>query len=124
MTQGFFQIPLEKESRQYTAFVLEGKAYHFCRIPFGIKTASDGFVRAMNNDLRDELADFPTIYVDDVLITSKSFPEHLVHLDIFFTKIGKAGLTLELSKFFWCNDNVKFLGFILTPEHLNRMRTI
>lgn len=118
LTPGFFQIPIEKESRKYTAFVFEGKANNFCRIPFGTKTASNGFVRAINNVLGDELADSLTVYVDDMLITSKWFSEHLVHLDILFTKIGEAGLTLKLSKFFLCKDNVKFLGLILTFEHM------
>lgn len=115
---GFFQIPLKKESRKYTAFTFEGKSYQFCRIPFGIKTASNGFVRALNKVFDDEVSEFCTVYVDDILLTSQNFDEHLKHLEIIFNKIEKSGLTITLNKSFWCKKEVKFLGFILTPEAL------
>lgn len=113
---GFFQITLKKESRKYTAFTFDGKAYQFCRVPFGIKTASNGFVRALNQVFDDEINEFCTVYVDDILITSKTFNEHINHLKKFFFKINQSGITISLSKSFCCKKEVKFLGFILTPE--------
>lgn len=93
LTPGFLQIPLKKESRKYTAFTFEGKAYQFCRIPFGIKTASNGFVRALNKVLKGECEEFCTIYIDDMLITSETFLEHLFHLEKIFSRIKQAGST-------------------------------
>lgn len=96
-TQGVFQILLKTESRKYTAFIFEGRAYQFCRIPFGIKTASNGFVRTLNTVLGNDFYNFLTIYVDNMLITSQTFDEHLEHLDKILTRLGDVGLFLKLS---------------------------
>lgn len=128
LTQGFLQIPLKKESRKYTAFIFDGRAYQFCRIPFGIKTVSNRFVRALNGIFKGECEEFCTIYIDDMLITSRTFFEHLEHLEKIFYRIQKAGLTINFKKSFWCRNEVKFLGFILTPESIKpvpqRLKTI
>lgn len=77
LTQGYIQIPLEKKSRKYNTFVFEGKAFQFTQIPFGIKTSSNGFIRRIISVFGDAFSDFFTMYVDDILIPSKTFDEHL-----------------------------------------------
>lgn len=90
LTLGYLQIPLTKESRKYTAFVFDGKAYQFKRIPFGLKTVSNGFIRAINSIIGSEFADFVTIYVDDIVIASETFEEHIEHLDRLFMRLQDA----------------------------------
>lgn len=113
---GYYQIPLEKNSRKYTAFVFEGKSYQFTRVPFGLKTAGNGFVRAVNKALEGGTEEFTTAYVDDILITSADFSSHLMSLDATFKKLIEAGFTLNIEKSNWCRSEVKFLGFKLTKE--------
>ncbi|XP_043481228.1 uncharacterized protein LOC122510544 isoform X2 [Leptopilina heterotoma] len=48
LVMGYWQIPLEEESRKYTAFLFKGHLYQFTRVPFGLKTAESGFIRALN----------------------------------------------------------------------------
>lgn len=47
---GYWQVSLAPKSRKYTAFLHNGRRYHFTRIPFGLKTAGAGFVRAVSLD--------------------------------------------------------------------------
>lgn len=122
LTLGYLQVPLTKESRKYTAFVFERKAYKFKRIPFGLKTASNGFIRAINSIVGNDLAEFATIYVDDILIASETFEEHIEHLNRLFTRLQDAGLTVGLKKSKFCQEQIKFLGFICQPREFNQIR--
>lgn len=84
---GYWQIPLDPESRKYTAFLHEGHLYQFTRIPFGLKTAGSGFIRALNLALGQKLSEVISCYVDDILIASRSFDEHIEHLSRLFEKL-------------------------------------
>ena len=113
---GYWQIPLAVESRPYTAFLYGSQLYHFCRIPFGLKTAGSGFIRALNLALGNEFDSFLTCYIDDLLITSASFDDHLHHLDLVFRKLQAENFTLRLDKSYFFRRQVKFLGFILSVD--------
>lgn len=116
LTHGYWQIPLDRQSRQYTAFLHGGTLYQFCRIPFGLKTAGSGFIRALNLALGNEFSSFLTCYVDDLLITSRDFNSHLAHLEAVFSRLSQHNFTIRLSKSLFFRTSVPFLGFILTPE--------
>ena len=59
LVKGYWQILLTEESRKYTAFLYKGQLYQFRRVPFGIKTAGAGFIRALERALYRVL-DFAT----------------------------------------------------------------
>lgn len=48
LVMGYWQIPLAEECRKHTAFLFEGHLYQFTRVPFGLKTAGSGFIRAFH----------------------------------------------------------------------------
>ena len=116
LAHGYWQIPLAKESRQYTAFLYDTTLYQFCRVPFGIKTAGSGFIRALNMALENEHDDFLTCYIDDLLISSKCFEDHLTHLSMIFDKLTRHNFTLRVDKSLFCKESMPFLGFIITRE--------
>ena len=116
LTSGYWQIPLSRESRKYTAFRVGSALYQFRRVPFGLKTASSAFIRAINMVLGDYLNTFLTIYVDDLLITSRSFDEHIKHLELLFNRLKKHNLKLKFSKSLFCRFEVPYLGIILPRE--------
>lgn len=116
MNSGYWQIPLDEESKQYTAFLFEGHLYEFNRIPFGLKTAGSGFIRALSIALGQELEEFVSCYVDDILIASGTFEEHLEHLERLFMKLEMSGFTLSLAKSRFFREEVSFLGFKLSAD--------
>ena len=62
--------------------------------------------------LRD-LYDFAKAYIDDVCVFSKTWDEHLVHLDRVLTALGAAGLTLRLSKCHFARPQIKYVGHFI-----------
>lgn len=89
ITQAFWKIPLERESRKYTGFMFANQTYVFRRMPFGLKTAGASFTRAMNKALNDDALDYVIVYLDDILIASNTRDEHLEHIDNVLEKLGK-----------------------------------
>lgn len=116
MNSGYWQIPLDEDSKQYTAFLFYGHLYEFNRIPFGLKTAGSGFIRALSIALGQELEEFISCYIDDILIASRSFVEHLEHIEKLLIKLEQAGFTLSLKKSKFFREEVSFLGFKLSAE--------
>ena len=81
---GYWQIELHPNSRQYVAFIIEGRNYHFKRLPFGLVNSVAVSIHCMDQILGKEVLDFITVYVDDILITSCTWKEHcnlsLIHI--------------------------------------------
>lgn len=76
LKDGFHQVPLTKETRQYTAFVLPFGHYEFNYLPFGWKNSPSVFQRFMSNVLGNLLRDpFIKVYVDDILIGGRTKDE-------------------------------------------------
>ena len=88
LTKGYWKVKLTPESRKYTAFLYNNQMYEFTRIPFGLKTTGAGFVRALPRALQ-QISHFATAYIDDILVSSKTFSEHLRHLDRLFSVLKK-----------------------------------
>ena len=127
LTKGYWQVKLTPESRKYTAFIYKHQMYEFTRVPFGLKTAGAGFIRALSCVLNC-ISHFATAYIDDILITSKTFVDHLNHLDILFEILNKAGFKLSIAKSLLFQKRVHFLGFILDsrgisadPQHIEKI---
>ena len=117
LANGYWQIPLHRDSRQYTAFVHNSRVYHFCRIPFGLKTAGSGFIRALNFALGSQCDAYLTAYVDDLLITTAgTFSDHLKDLVSVFSILQSQNFTLRLDKSLFCRESVKYLGFRLSLD--------
>lgn len=116
LVRGYWQIPLEENSKKYTAFLHDGHLYQFKRVPFGLKTAGRGFIRALHRALGHELTEFVACYIDDIMMASKSFEEHLSHLSSLFEKLIASGFTLSLEKSNFFKEEVSFLGFKLSAK--------
>ena len=112
----YWQIPLSPESTQYTAFLFNGQSYTYQVLPFGLKTAVGSFSRAMDLILGPEVRQFTVNYIDDLLIVSDSFDQHLLHLDMVLTRLRDAKLTINLEKSSFLQEEVRFLGHILSSN--------
>lgn len=116
LSNSFWQIPLCEYDRKFTAFLHRGQVYQFLRVPFGLRTASSALIRALNIALGEETRGFVTCYVDDLVITSRTFEEHLEHLHLVFEKLENAGFTLKLKKSRFCRDEIVFLGHTISER--------
>ena len=94
LTKGYWQVPVAKESQAKTAFVTPFGKYEFTTMPFGLVGAPSTFQRLMDCVL-EETHDFAAAYLDDVIVYSDSWEKHLQHLRAVFTKLRKAGLTIN-----------------------------
>jgi hypothetical protein len=84
--------------------------YQYTRTPYGFRNSLSAFVRALKLALGGETDEFVVFYVDDVLVFSRSFEEHLKHLDIVLNKLARAGFTLNAAKCRFCQKEIRFLG--------------
>ena len=116
LPSAYLQIKIRPEDRHRTAFCFLGKQYQFCTLPFGLKIFGSTFIRVMSRVM--EKLDRKRIrnYVDDFIITDKTFERHIESMESFFEAIRQNGLELAFDK---CNigkRDIKFLGVMLQEE--------
>lgn len=105
---------LSRDSTQYTAFLFNGKSYTYQVLPFGLKTAVASFTRAMNVILTPEKREFTVNYIDDLLVVSQSFNEHLDHFKQVFQRLSDARMTINIEKTAFFQQRVPFQGHFLS----------
>jgi len=118
LSSAFLQVPLDEASRKYTAFEYQSKVYQYKRIPCGFCNSLAGFMRALQTVLGDETCGYIINYVDDILIFSRSFDQHMDHLDTVLNKLTSAGFTINARKCSFCKPEIKFLGHAVSREKL------
>ena len=109
---GFWQIPLDEESRLLTTFVTPFGRFCFNRLPFGISSAPEVFQKTMHKILQD--VDGCICHMDDVLVHGKDRDQHDGRLRTVLKKIQSAGLTLNPEKCEFFKTKVSFLGHVIT----------
>ncbi len=91
--------------------------YEYLRMPFELCNASATFQQLMNHILHDHLGEFVMIYLDDVVIYSKSMAEHVKYLDWILRQLKWAGLKIKVKKCKFVKAKIKLLRYrILTSE--------
>ncbi|KAK7597707.1 hypothetical protein V9T40_009932 [Parthenolecanium corni] len=114
INSAFWSVPLREKDRYKTAFVTQTGHYNWKRLPFGLKTSSGIFQRILRNCLKKNgLDDFCVNYIDDILVFSKTFDEHLEHLGQLLDAVYQEGFKLSLSKCNFAKNKVKYLGHII-----------
>ena len=109
MTKGFYQIPVEPSDQDKTAFYTPWGKYSFTWMPFGLRNAPATFQRCMNFVL-EGLEEFSSAYIDDVIVHSKTWEEHLSHLRQALERLRKHGLTAKPGKCEWGASSLTYLG--------------
>uniref|UniRef100_A0A183CJ15 RNA-directed DNA polymerase n=1 Tax=Globodera pallida TaxID=36090 RepID=A0A183CJ15_GLOPA len=125
---GYWQIKMDPQSIDKTAFVTEFGLHEFIVLPFGLSNAVATFQRFMTHLFDGLINDFVFIYIDDILVASESWDKHKEHLSTVFHRIREAGLKLKISKCVFSAGELPFLGHVLTSDGLkmdmDKMRPI
>ena len=119
LRSGFWQVPLGKSTKMKGAFITHSGEFEFNRLAFGMVNASMTFQSLMTKVLKNLNFKIALVYIDDVLVFSKDFDQHLHHLDLVFTNLRKANLKLHSSKCKFATKQVKYLGHIVSKEGLS-----
>lgn len=123
INSAFWSIPLRIEDRRKTAFVTQEGHYQWTCLPFGLKTAPAIFQRILSSIIRKyKLNGFAVNYIDDILIFSKSFEEHITDLKRLLDAIAREGFRLKLSKCTFAQNSVKYLGHIIQHDSVTPLK--
>jgi hypothetical protein len=95
--------------------ISKNQVYQFTRVPYGYKNSLSAFIRALQKVLGDEKN--VITYVDDIVIHSPGFDDHLATLDSVLHKLF-AGFTINANKCHFCRPEIKFLGYIICDRTL------
>ncbi|GFT04763.1 retrovirus-related Pol polyprotein from transposon 297 [Trichonephila clavipes] len=102
---GYFQMAVNPSDIVKTAFVTKNDTYAFRRMPFGLSGVAPDFQKAIDIILKPVIGKFVNVYIDDVIISSPSFTQHIEHLKEVLRLLHEAGLTLNI--YFICWLHVK-----------------
>ena len=114
---GYWQVEMDEDSKALTAFTVGPLGFYECeRMPFGLTNAPATFQQLMENCLGDLNLNWCIIYLDDVIIFSKTPKEHIQRLRGVFQKLWEAGLKLKPSKCEFFRTRISYLGHIVSKD--------
>ena len=115
LAKGYWQIPMDEESKDKTAFTTPFALYELEVMPSGVHSAPETFQRIINHTVRD-CWQSAWAYVDDIVIFSQSWEEHLTHLRKVFSCLQTAKLAINVSKCQFGRNGVQYMGHVIGGE--------
>ena len=119
LQSGYFQLKVKEADRAKTVFVTKDGLFEFLVMPFGLCNVPSTFERAMELILRGLQWKHLLIYLDDVILFSKTFPEHLGRLWEVLKRFSENGLKIKPSKCQLLKGRVAFLGHIVSKDGIS-----
>ena len=116
LASGFNQVAMDTEDRPKTAFSCPFGLFEYNRMPFGLKNAPSTFSRLMQRCLSDMVYVLLLVYLDDIVVYSGTFEEHLERLEKLFNRLREHGLTLQPDKCHFLKREVTYVGHLLSAE--------
>jgi transposase InsO family protein len=108
LKSGYWQLPLDEESKPVTAFATANGLYEFNVLPFGLSIAPAVFQRSMNKLFMK--MPFVAVYMDDIIVFSNSLADHEIHLQSVKKVLAENGLVLNEKKCQFRQTQIDYLG--------------
>ena len=133
LRSGFYQVRIKPGHEDRTAFQTEWGSFQFKVMPFGLANAPATFQRTMDMAFQDfSTGDnpFTTVYMDDIVIFSKTWKEHVAHVKKVLQRLSELRLYVKASKCEWGLAEIDFVGFRVgahgvatQPEKIEALKT-
>ena len=128
LKDAYYRIRIRPGDEWKTAFRTRYGQYEYLVMPFGLTNAPAAFQAYINQALRGLVDDFCIVYLDDILIFSRTEEEHAEHLQLVCQRLREAELYAKPSKCQFYQKEMEFLGFIINERGVqidpSRVRTI
>ena len=119
----FWSIPVKPEDRWKTAFITQQGSYEWNRMPYGLKVGSAVFQSILAGIIRRrKMHSFCTNFLDDILIFSNTFEDHVKHLNELMSAIYEEGFRLNFKKCNFALNSIRYLGHIITPTSVTPLQ--
>jgi len=119
LAAGYHQIRIASADRQKTAFTTKFDLYEWGVLPFGLAKAPSQFMRMMNRILEPIKRKFIVVYLDDIMIHSRTLVEHVVHVREVLTLLMDHGIKAKRAKCAWACQKVDFCGFDIDKDGIH-----
>lgn len=119
LKSGYWQVSLSPEARPLTAFRTDNGLYQFRVMPFGLRNSPATFCRLVDEVFRGYVGQFVRVYLDDIVVFSKTNKDHLYHLHKVLERLAKFGLTCQPKKCKFGTRNINFLGHMIDGQGID-----
>ncbi|KAI3351186.1 hypothetical protein L3Q82_005611 [Scortum barcoo] len=116
LASGYHQVAMHERDRAKTAFTTPFGLFEYVRMPFGVCNGPATFQRLMQATMSDLIFQILLVYLDDILVFSETFEQHLERLETVFKRLAETGLKIKLQKCAFLQQSVKFLGHQVSAE--------
>ncbi|KAG1043777.1 hypothetical protein G6F43_011580 [Rhizopus delemar] len=116
LLKGFNQILVDEYTIPKLTMATPWGCFSYRVLPFGVVNGPACFSRAIYLAMQEFLGSFVSTYIDDITVYSKSFEDHLVHLERVLQRSREVSMVLKPSKAAWCQKKVSVLGFIVNRD--------
>ncbi|GBG71067.1 hypothetical protein CBR_g8366 [Chara braunii] len=119
LKSGYHQISIRPQDRYKTVFKTRYGHFEWVVMPFGLTNAPATFQAAMTNEFRAMLDRFVLVYLDDILVYSRTLEEHLDHLRRVLERIRRAKFKANRDKCEFVHQELEYLGHFVTPQGIS-----
>lgn len=116
----YFQVPLSEDSKPLTAFTVPNRGlFQFRRLPMGLANSPATFQRLIDQVLGPEMEPHCFVYLDDIVIVTQTFEQHIRVLREVFRRLKVANLTASKEKCHFCRPELRYLGYVIDCNGLH-----